>query len=109
MNAVAMNIGCSTRAIRHLWYRQRLQATGHAGDRPRAGRPRVTMRVKDCYIWNTYLRNRFQTALASAAKTPGTQPYICQNRTQSLVRGLAKWMLTIRFLCFDRTSPRKPC
>ena len=34
MNAVAMNIGCSTRAIRHL--RQRFQATGHTEDRPRS-------------------------------------------------------------------------
>ena len=42
MNAVAMNIGCSTRAIRHL--RQRFQATGRRDDRPRSGRPRLTTR-----------------------------------------------------------------
>ena len=30
MNAAAMNIGCSTRAIRHL--RQRFQATGRTED-----------------------------------------------------------------------------
>ena len=40
MNAVAMNIGCSTRAIRHL--RQRFQATERTEDRPRSRRPRVT-------------------------------------------------------------------
>ena len=34
MNAVAMNIGCSTCAIRHL--RQRFQATGCKEDRPRS-------------------------------------------------------------------------
>ena len=38
INAVAMNIECSTRAIRHL--RQRFQATGHMEDRPRDARPR---------------------------------------------------------------------
>ena len=37
MNAVAMNIGCSTRAIRYL--RQRFQATGRMEDGPRSGRP----------------------------------------------------------------------
>ena len=37
MNAVAMNIGCCTRAIPHL--RQRFQATGSTEDRPRSGRP----------------------------------------------------------------------
>ena len=36
MTAVAMNIGCSTRAIRHL--RQCFQATGRTEDRPRRGR-----------------------------------------------------------------------
>ena len=38
MNADAMNIGCSTRAIRHI--RQRFQAIGRTEDRPRSGRPR---------------------------------------------------------------------
>ena len=71
INAVAMNIGCSTRAIRHL--RQRFQATGRTEDRPRSGRPRVTTRSHDRYIRNTYLRNRFQTVTATAANTPGTQ------------------------------------
>ena len=34
MNAVAMDIRCSTQAIRHL--RQRFQAKGHTEDRPRS-------------------------------------------------------------------------
>ena len=67
MNAVAMNIGCSTRAIRYL--RQRFQSTGPTEDRPRSGRPRNTTRGQDRYIWNTYLRNRFQTVTAIAANT----------------------------------------
>ena len=47
MNVVVMNIGCSTRAIRHL--RQRFHATGRTKDRPRSGRPRVTTRGQDRY------------------------------------------------------------
>ena len=53
MNAVAMNIGCSTRAIRHV--KQRFQATGHTEDRPRNGCPRVTTRGQDRYIRNIHL------------------------------------------------------
>ena len=34
-------------------------------------RPRVTTRGQDRYIMNTHLRNRFQTATATAADTPG--------------------------------------
>ena len=70
LNAGDMNIGCSTPAIRQL--RQRFQATGRTEDRPRSGRPRVTTRGQDCYIRNTHLLNRFQTATATAANTDGT-------------------------------------
>ena len=70
MNAVAMHIGCSLRAIRHI--KQSFQAAGHTEDRPRSGRPRVTTRGPDRYIRNTNLRNRFQTATATAANTHGT-------------------------------------
>ena len=63
INTVAMNIGCSTPAIRHL--RQRFQAAGHTEDRPRSGRRRVRTRCQDRYIWNTHLHNRFQTATAT--------------------------------------------
>ena len=51
-NVVAMNIGCSTRAIRN--HRQRFQATGCTEDLPRSGRPRVTRRGNDRYIWSTH-------------------------------------------------------
>ena len=55
MDAVAMNVGCSTRAIRHL--RQRFQATGCTKDRPRVWTS--TTRGQDSYVRNTHLRNRF--------------------------------------------------
>ena len=71
MNAFAMNIGCSTRAIRHL--RQRLQATRRTEDRPRRDVCASRRLAK------THIRNRFQTATATAAK----KPYICLNCTQS--------------------------
>ena len=70
MNAVAMNIGYATRAIWHL--RQRFQATGRTEDRSRCGRPRVTTHGQVRYIRSTHLRNRFQTATATAANTNGT-------------------------------------
>ena len=38
---------------------------------PRHGRARVTTRGQDRYIMNTHLRNLFQTAIATAANTPG--------------------------------------
>ena len=63
MNAVAMNIGYSTCAIRHL--RQPFHATGHTKDRPYIGHLLcVRMRGQDHYILNTHLWNRFQTATA---------------------------------------------
>ena len=67
MNAVAMNIGCSTRAFRH--HRQRFQAKGRTEDRPRSGRPGVTTCGQDRYIRDTHLRDRFQIATATAAYT----------------------------------------
>ena len=70
MSAVAMNIGCSTRAIRHIM--QRFQATGRTEDTPQSGRPRVTTRGQDRYIRNTHRRNCFQTAKATAANTHST-------------------------------------
>ena len=69
-NEVARVVGCSSRSIRNL--RQRFQATGRTEDLPRSGRPRVTTPGQDRYIMNTHLRNRFQTATATAANTPGT-------------------------------------
>ena len=70
MKAVAMNLGCSTRAIRHL--RQRFQATRRTEDRTHAGRLRVKMRGQDRFILNTHLRNRFKAATATAANIHGT-------------------------------------
>ena len=66
---VARHVGCSSRAIRNL--RTRFRTTGSANDLPQRGRPRVAMRGQDRYIMNTHLRNRFQTATATAANTPG--------------------------------------
>ena len=66
MNAVVVDIGRSTRAIRHLG--QRFQATGHTEDRPRSRRPRVTTHGQDRYIRNTH-----QTSTATAANTHGSQ------------------------------------
>ena len=66
---VARHVGSSSRAIRNL--RARFRTTGRIGDFPRSGRPRVTTRSQDRYIMNTHLRNRFQTATATAANTPG--------------------------------------
>ena len=70
MNAIAMNIGCSNRAIRH--FRQSFQATGRTEDRPRFGRPPIKTRGQDRNIRSTHLCNRFQTATATAANTHGT-------------------------------------
>ena len=67
MNAFAMNIGCSTRAILHL--RRHFQATGRTEDRPRSERLRITTHDQDRYIRNTHLRNRFQTTTAIDANT----------------------------------------
>ena len=66
---VARHVGSSSRAIRNL--RARFRTTGRTDDWPRRGRPRVTTRGQDRYIMNTHLRNRFQTATATAANTPG--------------------------------------
>ena len=63
---VAWHVGCSSRAIRNL-------TTGSTNDLPRRGRTRVTTRGQDRYNINTHLRNRFQTATATAANTTGLQ------------------------------------
>ena len=92
MNAVAMNIGCSTRAIRH----QRFQATWRTEDRPRSGRQQVTTRGQDRYIRNTHLRNRFQSAAANTL-VHITTVYL-QSYAQSLARVWAKCMSSIIML-----------
>ena len=92
MNAVALNIRCSIRVIRHL--RQRFQATGRKEDRPRSGRPRFTTRGQDRYIRNSHLRNRFQTATATVADTHGSHNKRISAETV-LGRGWAKCMSSI--------------
>ena len=66
---VPRHVGCSSRAIRTL--RIRFRTTGSTNDLPSRGRARVTTRGQDRYIMNTHMRNRFQTATATAANTPG--------------------------------------
>ena len=72
MNTVAMNIGCSTRATRHR--RQRFQATWRTEYLPRSGCQCVRTRGQDRYITilDGHMRNRLQTATATAANIHGT-------------------------------------
>ena len=67
---VAARVGASVQSIRSL--RRRFAQTGSTRDLPRSGRPRVTSRAQDRYILNQHLRDRFRTATATAAVTPGT-------------------------------------
>ena len=70
INAVAMNIGCSTHAFRHL--KQRFQAKGHVEDGPHSGHPRITWYGQDHYIWTTHLFCTVASATATGANTHGT-------------------------------------
>ena len=74
---VARHVGCSSRIIRNI--RVRFRTKAGTNDLPHRGRPRVTTRGQDRYIMNTHLRNRFQTATATAANTPGLH----NNRTSA--------------------------
>ena len=65
---VARHVGCSSRAIGNL--RIRFRTTGCTNNLPRRGRLRVTTRGQNRYNMNTHLRNRFQTATATAANKP---------------------------------------
>ena len=104
MNAVAMNIGCSTYAIRHLW--QRFQATGHTENQPHSGCPRVMTHGQDRCI----LRICFQTATATAVNTHGPHNnHVSAQTVQSLAQGSAKCLSSIFWLCFGVTSPHKLC
>ena len=66
---IARQLGTSARTIRHL--RERFNITGETKDRPRSGRPPVTMRVQDRYIVTSHLQDRFLTASVTAQNTPG--------------------------------------
>ena len=69
-NAVAMNIGCSTRAIRHL--RQCFQLIGRTEDRTRRVRPCVTGGGGgNTAIFGTPTCAIVQTVTATAANTHG--------------------------------------
>ena len=108
MNVVAVNIGCSTRAIRHL--RQRFQAKWHMEDRPCSGGLHITTHGQDCYILNTHLHNRFQTAIAIAVNTHGKHNNrISAQTAQLLVRRWAKCTSSICWLCFGMMSLCKWC
>ena len=53
--------------------RQRFHTTGRVADRPRPGAPPVTTAAQDRRIRLQHLRNRFQTAAATARGTVGTR------------------------------------
>jgi len=69
--AVARDFNVSRMTISRLW--RRLAVTGSVADRPRAGRARVTTPAQDRYIRLQHLRNRFQTATATASNVPGVR------------------------------------
>ena len=66
---VARQLGVAQSTVSRL--RQRLRATGRLADRPRSGRPRETTRRQDRAIRLAHLRDRFRTAVETAANTPG--------------------------------------
>ena len=51
--------------------RQRYALTGSTKDRPRPGAPRVTTRRQDNVICQRHLRDRFKTAVSTAATVRG--------------------------------------
>ncbi|MGH0149628.1 UNVERIFIED_CONTAM: hypothetical protein FKN15_056903 [Acipenser sinensis] len=61
---VSRRMRCSASTISKLV--QRNQETGSVRDRPRPGRQRVITPAQDRRIRLIYLRNRFQTAVATA-------------------------------------------
>ena len=68
---------------------QRLRATGRITDRPRSGRPRVTMQRQDRRVRLVHLRNRLRTATETAREVIGTRgrrvcPRTVRNRLREL-------------------------
>ena len=61
---VANHFNCHRATIHKL--KSRYQTTGHVGDLPRTGRPRVTTDAEDRRIRISHLRNRFKTASNTA-------------------------------------------
>ena len=64
---VANHFGVNVSTIERLV--RRLRETGHLADRPRSGRPRVTLRRQDRTIRLAHLRNRHLTATETALNT----------------------------------------
>ena len=69
VNQVARIFGCNRKTITRL--RQRYVHTNSVADGPRTGRPRVTTPEQDRYIRLQHLRDRYQTAVQTAAETRG--------------------------------------
>ena len=65
-NHFGVNVSTTERLVR------RLRETGHLADRPRSGRPRVTLRRQDRTLRLAHLRNRHLTATETALITVGT-------------------------------------
>lgn len=82
---VARRMGCSPPTILNL--RRRYLATQSVSDRPRPGRERVTSAATDRHIVLQHLRDRFRTAVQTAAETPGRrQPRISSNTVRRRLR-----------------------
>ena len=60
---VSRNFGCTRKPVERL--RRRFSVTGNVADRPRSGRPRVTIAAADRYIVLQHLHNRRLTAAAT--------------------------------------------
>ena len=69
VRGVARRFGCSRVAIYDL--QRRFQDTGRTLDRQSSGRPRVTTPNQDRRIRLIHIRDRFRSAAATAAETPG--------------------------------------
>jgi len=67
--AVANHFNASRMTMYRLMVR--LRNTGTTSDRPRSGRPRATTLRQDRQIRLIHLRNRFETAVATARRIPG--------------------------------------
>ena len=67
--AVVRHFGVARSTINRL--RRRHNQTGSTRDRPRPGQPRVTTAAQDRYIRLKHLRNKFKTAVETAAETEG--------------------------------------
>ena len=97
MKAVAMNIGCSTRAIRHV--RQRFQATGCTEDRWRVAKT-TTFRTPTCTVTSKLPQLLLLTPMVHI--TTVYLPKLCTT-------GGLSAQCPLCWLCFGATPPRKSC